>query len=272
MSGRLVGEVVEWLRTPAAADLTAAERVVLLVIAERANETTREMWRHKVDDVSLSERIREALGGVDKTNLSKVFKKLASRGLEVRIPVSTAANGRVVYSCRGRSTRFHVPPLPASVQMPESVASRQTKDPVDNPASDAPDGPGEPPEWDAQEQTKEPKGTRSGKPKSPNGCPGGVPYPSKESPSTTNPSPGGSPTYVVEEEDTPPANGTPSGESSHRHMGWEPDYIEAHEYLFTLANEGQEFMDAAAQRLGPRADVADRVIQAAQLAWKAATS
>jgi hypothetical protein len=54
-------------------------------------------------------------------------------------------------------------------------------------------------------------------------------------------------------------------------MGWEPDYIEAREYLFTLANEGQEFMDAALLRLGERADVADRVIFAAQLARKGFT-
>lgn len=268
MSGRLVGEVVEWLRTPAAAGLTAAERVVLLVIAERANETTREMWRHKVDEVSLSERIREALGGVDKTNLSKVFKKLASRGLEVRIPVSTATNGRVVYSCRGRSTRFHVPPLPASVQLPERVASGQTKDPVDNPASDAPDGPAEPPEWDAQEQTKEPKGMRSGKPKSPNGLPTGVPYPSKESPSTTDPSTPVVPAVLAEVEDVRPDTATPPAKTSH-HMGWDPAYKEARTILGCLPDLGGTYMAAARDALGQQTPLAELVIYAGRLAKEA---
>lgn len=267
MSGRLVGEVVEWLRTPAAADLTAAERLVLLVIAERANEATREMWRHKVDGVSLSERIREATG-MDKTNLSKVFKKLASRGLEVRIPVSVAANGRVVYSCRGRTTRFHVPTLPASVQLPERVASGQTKDPVDNPASDAPGEPEEPSEWVAQEQSKEPKGTPRGNPKSPNGLPRGVPYPSKDVPSTTDPS-SVVPEVRAEVEDAQPAAVTPP--AGKLNLGYDPDYREARAVLSRLPDLGGTYMAAARDALGDQTPLAELVIYAGQLAKKEAS-
>ena len=60
MSGRLVGEVVDWLQTPAADGLTPAEAVILLVIAERAHDKTRDMWRHRIDDHSLYERIKRA--------------------------------------------------------------------------------------------------------------------------------------------------------------------------------------------------------------------
>lgn len=266
MSGRLVGEVVEWLRTPAAADLTAAERVVLLVIAERASEANREMWRHMVDEVSLSERIREALGGVDKANMSKVFKKLASRGLEVRVPVSVAANGRVVYSCRGRSTSFRLPALPASVQIPERAASRQTKDPVDNPPPEASSEPDEPPDWAAQRQTKRPKGRRRGKPKSPNGCPGGHPYPSKDSPSTTNPS-SVVPAVLAEEEDEPLVTATPPATTSH--MGWDPTYKEARAVLGRLPDLGGAYMAAARDALGQQTPLAELVIYAGQLAKEA---
>src|SRR5437879_4337068 len=132
MSGRLVGEVAEWLRTPAAAGLTAAERVVLLVIAERANETTRKVWRHKIDDVSASERIRE-VAGMSKQNLTKVFNRLAARGLEVRVQVGTTDAGKPVFAHKGHATDFRLPELPASVQLPQRDASGRTKEPVDNP-------------------------------------------------------------------------------------------------------------------------------------------
>lgn len=272
MSGRLVGEVAEWLCTPAAADLTAAERIVLLIIAERANEKTREMWRHRGDDVTLSERIRQAAGLENEASLSKVLKKLASRGLEVRIPISVAKNGRPVFSCRGRATRFHVPTLPASVQLPECFASRQTKDPVDNPPQEPPDEPAEPPESFAWGQTNTPNGCPEGKAKSPNALPGGNPYPSTTGPSTDDPSSCGSPKWVAEEEDTPPTAPTTSTEEITHRMGWDPDYKEASALLSTLPDLGGEFMASAADALPDGTPMADRVIYAARLARKAHAS
>lgn len=268
MSGRLVGEVAEWLRTPAAGGLTVAERMVLVTIAERANEKTRMMWRHRSDDVSLSERIREVVG-VSRQNLTKVFNRLAERGLEVRVQVGTTDAGKPVFAHKGHATDFRLPDLPASVRLPQSDAEMRRKEPVDNPPREPPGPSSEPSQSDAQTRGFDAKGTPGGVAKGSKATPRGVPHPSKDTPSTTNPSSCGSPTYGVAVEDEPPADATPSGESSHRHMGWEPDYIEAREYLFTLANEGQEFMEAAIVRLGPRADVADRVICAAQLAKEA---
>lgn len=267
MSGRLVGEVAEWLRTPAAGGLTVAERMVLVTIAERANEKTRMMWRHRTDDVSPSERIREVVG-VSRQNLTKVFNRLAERGLEVRAQVGTTDAGKPVFAHKGHATDFRLPDLPASVQLPQSDAQTRRIGPVDNPPREPPRAPSGPSQSDAHRRGFDAKGTPGGVAKGSKATPRGVPHPSKDSPSTTDPSSCGSSTYGVAVEDEPPADATPSGEPKIQ-MGWEPDYIEAREYLFTLANEGQEFMDAALLRLGERADIADRVICAAQLAKEA---
>ena len=138
MSGRLVGEVVDWLQTPPAEGLTMAERMVLLVIAERAHEKTREMWRHRIDDRSLYERIRAAAGLSDR-GLSAALKRLRERGLEVCVPIGTDRRGRPLYAARGRSMRFRLPPLPAAVTLPEPVENTPA-DPVDNPAQTGPPG------------------------------------------------------------------------------------------------------------------------------------
>lgn len=132
MSGRLVGEVVEWLQTPAAAGLTPAERCVLLVIAERANPETREMWRHRGDDQNLNDRIALAVG-VKVKNIGEVFGKLAARGLEVRVMIGQGKDGRPVFAARGRPARFVLPDLPASVALPERESSGSDRTfPVDN--------------------------------------------------------------------------------------------------------------------------------------------
>ncbi|GAA4085104.1 hypothetical protein [Actinomadura miaoliensis] len=51
MSGRLVGEVIQWLRTPAAKRITAKERIVLLTVADRVQaEHTQETQRPESGD------------------------------------------------------------------------------------------------------------------------------------------------------------------------------------------------------------------------------
>lgn len=137
MSGRLVGEVVEWLQTPVAADLTAAERCVLFVVAERANEQTREMWHHRVDECHLVDRIASAVG-VSRDGLKKVFQRLARRGLEVRVAISVTKAGKPVFAHEGRSMRFRLPEFPASVSLPQRGDGgpfSEGSDPVDNPVN-----------------------------------------------------------------------------------------------------------------------------------------
>lgn len=143
MSGRLVGEVVEWLLTPVAMGLTTAERAVLLVIAERAHEQTREMWRHRGDDLKLHERVALAVGTPN--GLKDVLERLADHNLEVRIPIATGKDGRTVFAARGRPMRFRLPEFPASVQIPgESGGEDRPFLPgasVDNPSSIPVDNP-----------------------------------------------------------------------------------------------------------------------------------
>jgi hypothetical protein len=267
MSGRLVGEVVEWLRTPAAADLTAAERVVLLVIAERSSEATRGMWRHKVDDVSLSERIREATG-VSRQNLTKVFNRLAERGLEVRVQVGARDSGKPVFAHKGHATDFRLPDLPASVQLPQSDAQARRIEPVDNSPAEAPETLPEPPQRDAQTRRYSAKGTPRGVAKRPKGTPRGVALPSKDLPSTTYPSTPVVPAVLAEVEDTRPAAATPSGEPK-IHMGYDPTYKEARAVLGRLPDLGGTYMAAARDALGQETPLAELVIYAGQLAKEA---
>jgi hypothetical protein len=108
VSGKLVGEVVQWLLTPAGADLSQAERVVLFTVAERSNPETREMWRHKADRESLYERIRRVTG-MEEKSLGNVFGRLAKRGLDVRVPTGVNKRGQPTFANCGHSTRFRLP-------------------------------------------------------------------------------------------------------------------------------------------------------------------
>lgn len=259
MSGRLVGEVANWLASPAAEGLTAADAAVLLAIAERANEKDREMWRHRGDEGKLIDRIC-AVAHLTPGGASNVFKKLARRGLEVRIPVSHGKDGRPIFAYEGKAMRFRLPEFPASVALPESPVVQPPSTPVDN-------SPEESPEALRGRFTNRPLSREGGSPTALYPREGGcttAPITSKELPSTGNPSTPVDPSSVVTVEDAPPAAATPPAETSH-HMGWEPDYREARDFLFALTNEGQEFMEAAARELGD-APIAARVIHAAQLA------
>jgi len=103
MGIRLIVEVFDH----APADVTSAELVVLLAVAEQVNDDTRE-WTPEKGLVLRRSRLSP-------TGLRDVFQRLAERGLEVRVPLSTIATGKragkAVYSYTGRRTRFHLPHL-----------------------------------------------------------------------------------------------------------------------------------------------------------------
>lgn len=281
MSGRLVGEVVGWLRTPAARALTVSERTVLLVIAERSNDETREMWGFKIDGVTQFEFLCEVVG-VAPSGLTEILKKLASREingrkgvLEVRIELGRTRAEKPVFAYRGRAMKFRLPELPASVALPESLGPDRPippAEPVDNtvdePVDDASRESPDTPERVGEDRPNEPKGSAGAEAYPGKGRSQPTPNPYKQAPYKDHPySPDSSP-YVADEEDTPPATATPPATTSH-HMGWDPTYTEARDFLFGLANEGQEFMDAAEQKLGADAPIALRVIHAAQAAHRA---
>jgi hypothetical protein len=281
MSGRLVGEVAAWLRTPAAKGLTVSERMVLMTIAERAHETTREMWGYKGDGVTQFDFLCEVVG-IAPSGLTEVLKKIAAHrfdgdkgALEVRIQVGTTKAGAPLFAYRGTAMRFRLPMLPASVALPKSLGPDRPippAEPVDNPGDEPVDNPPE----DSPNHSKDSAPTdplsRKGR-SQPRHTPGkgrSQPTPNtyRQAPYKDHPYRPGSPSHLAEEEDTGPPTATPPARTSH-HMGWEPDYVEAREYLFALTNEGQEFMDAAAEQLGPTTPIAERVIHAAQAAHQA---
>jgi hypothetical protein len=123
----LVGEVAAWLGTPAARDLTMAERTVLFIIAERAHKVSRRMVWHRGDrddngrKITLTETICMR-AGLKPRGLNEVLQRLASRGLEVRIEVGKDSLGRPVFARRGHAVDYHVPELPASVSLPDGRA------------------------------------------------------------------------------------------------------------------------------------------------------
>jgi hypothetical protein len=129
VSGKLVGEVVQWLLTPAGADLSQAERVVLFTVAERSNPETREMWRHKADRESLYERIRRVTG-MEEKSLGNVFGRLAKRGLDVRVPTGVNKRGQPTFANCGHSTRFRLPvfTIEEGTPKPESSIEEWTFD------------------------------------------------------------------------------------------------------------------------------------------------
>lgn len=260
MSARLVGEVANWLSSPAADGLTTADAAVLLAIAERANEKDREMWRHRGDKGKLIDRIC-AIARLTPSGASNAFKRLAKRGLEVRIPLSHGKDGRPIFAYDGMAMRFRLPELPASVTLPKSPVPQPPSTPVDNSVEDGPRAP----RGRSHNRPLGPEGGSTTGLLAPEGGSTTAPNTSKELTSTDDPSTPKDPSSVVTVEDGPPAAATPPARTSH-HMGWDPDYKQARDYLFTLANEGQEFMDAAAKELGPNAAVAERVIRAAHLA------
>lgn len=256
MSGRLVGEVVGWLQTGPAAGLTLAERSILLIVAERSHETTREMWRHRIDDTTLYERIRAATG-LGEDGLTKAFGRLASRGLEVRVPIGEGRDGRPLYARRGVAMKFRLPELPAAVTLPEPV-DNPPAEPVDNPPGDA-----DSPDVDPGYEAKAPTHVGANRPIARTGV---HPYPSKDLPSTTDPS-----TSV---RSLPPgvegSRARPRDVDNHK-IGF--DYGSACAYLLTLPGDVQAAATAEAMTdLGDGALPQDLRIRAAEIAARGLTA
>lgn len=123
MAESLVGEVAAWLGTPVAKDVTIAERVVLMLIAERCDKKTRRMLWHRGDrredgtKITLTETLCER-SGLKPRGLNEVFQRLAARGIEVRVEIDVDSLGRPVFARRGHAVDYHLPRLPASVELP----------------------------------------------------------------------------------------------------------------------------------------------------------
>ncbi|MGI5223571.1 hypothetical protein [Actinoallomurus sp. CA-142502] len=277
MSGRLVGEVHAWLRTPAAEGLNVSQRMVLSAIAERANDRNREMWSHTLDGCTQFEYLMEVTG-LKKSALSAALNGLAERELETRIVVGYTKASAPVFAHRGRAMKFILPVLPASVALPRP-SDDDPSGPVDNPGDGAVEN------APAEDESLRGTGTfddgslrgtgpigpkASGQPDPMREKASGEPdpNPSKENPSKEHPSPPMDPTDPPEEEDATPAAAPPTTRTSDPNS-WDPTYPEASEYLSALPNDGQEYMDAAGKELGTNTPVTLRVVHAARAAYRA---
>ncbi len=86
--------------------LSAGERAVLLELADFARDATREAFPG----------MAELARCVDMTpqGVKKALQKLATKGLEVRVPFGKDANGRPLYAHSGRQTTYLLP-IPADI-------------------------------------------------------------------------------------------------------------------------------------------------------------
>lgn len=282
MSGRLVGEVVEWLLTPAAKSLglTSAERTVLLVVAERAHEDSRVMLRHRVDRESLFERIRGALD-VSEKSLGNIFGRLAKRNLEVRIPIGADRRGYPMFAANGHSTAFRLPEFPASITLPPAQSSiDEWTFPVDNQAD-------QPVDNTVQEDTKvhQPMELHAGRSirrwtfEGERSIDGWTLSTSKEDPSKRSPSTPVVPISQPDVENRPAVHREPSAQDQKFRQPPillavpDPDpreYGAARDRLALLPDYGQAAMAAARAELPTGTPLAQLVIHAADLAWRTA--
>jgi DNA-binding MarR family transcriptional regulator len=99
VSIRLIVEVLDH----APADLTPSERLVLVVVAEGANDETREGWPG-MDKIS-------SRTGLQPDSVRRVLQRLAKRGIEIRVPIGKDKRGRLVFAHEGSRTRYRIPVL-----------------------------------------------------------------------------------------------------------------------------------------------------------------
>lgn len=98
----------------APADLSKEERLLLLAIADDANERTR-LSRPGVG-------LLEHWTGMDAQAIKRALRKLASRGWEIRVPLARRGDGSPVYAFRGRRSTYRVPVFPPRTDHPMGVA------------------------------------------------------------------------------------------------------------------------------------------------------
>lgn len=94
-------EIYREVKRYAPGDLDTGELALLLVLADEANEITRECFPG-MDELSGYMRM-----GSD--GIGKICQRLAARGLEVRVVVDKDKAGRPVYARRGQRTTYRIP-------------------------------------------------------------------------------------------------------------------------------------------------------------------
>lgn len=105
MGVRLMVEVLD-----CAEELTPAERLLLVALAEKADDATRRVLWGRGDDPRAVLRRRT---GQSSSGLTKTFRRLAERDLDPRVPLATDRHGRPVFAYEGAAAEYVVPTLRA---------------------------------------------------------------------------------------------------------------------------------------------------------------
>ncbi len=98
MGFKLRREVRDWLPPGL---LTLGERTVLLELADVANDDSRIAYP------GMDELCR--MTDLPASTVSKCLQRLGAKGLEVRVEIGRAADGRPVYAARGHQTTYRIP-------------------------------------------------------------------------------------------------------------------------------------------------------------------
>ncbi|MYR30695.1 hypothetical protein GTW20_00050 [Nocardiopsis alba] len=109
--GHMGYELYRHVLNNAPAEIDAAARLVLAVIADDANEKTR---RSYLGMDLLSHRT-----GLLPDSASKALRRLAKAGFEIRVPVGTDKNGKPVFAMKGHRTVYLIPVFPERFMAPK---------------------------------------------------------------------------------------------------------------------------------------------------------
>lgn len=104
MGVRMVVQVLDH----APADLTAGERLLLIALAEKADDATRRVLWSRDEDPRTTLRRRT---GLSDSGLRKTFQRLADRGLDPRVVLLHDAAGRPVFAHHGAVATYRLPQL-----------------------------------------------------------------------------------------------------------------------------------------------------------------
>ncbi|MDT0305087.1 helix-turn-helix domain-containing protein [Streptomonospora wellingtoniae] len=96
--------------------LDSAARLVLLAIADDANDETRE-------SLYLGQELLCHRTGLTPATLKKALQRLATAGYELRQPIGTDAVGRPIYALKGHHTVYRVPVFPERSDVPAKGGS-----------------------------------------------------------------------------------------------------------------------------------------------------
>lgn len=152
-------------------DLTAAERMVLVAIGENVRDGDPTLLTWPDFNVTV---LAERTGLIGKGSLKSALQRLGTRGLEVRVPITSGKDGRPVYALPGKQCRY---------RFPASLIGEDTASPSNQEGEDR-TSPGE--DRTSPKGRTQPRQGRTGPPPTP---PPSTPSPSKEDEDPAAPSP-----------------------------------------------------------------------------------